>query len=95
MLSAFKYRLYLKPEQETRLNRSLLSLCDLYNDLKAEEMRKVQGRAQVDIADHVQGPRPGKRRPQVCRPKIDSADPYSIYYFVPFVNGTIVKPRKN
>jgi putative transposase len=40
MLSAFRYRLYPKPEQETRLNRSLLSLCDLYNDLKAEEMRR-------------------------------------------------------
>ena len=40
MLSAFKYRLYPRPEQETRLNRSLLSLCDLYNDLKAEEMRR-------------------------------------------------------
>jgi len=40
MLSAFKYRLYPKPEQETRLNRSLLSLCNLYNDLKAEEMRR-------------------------------------------------------
>jgi len=42
MLSAFKYRLYPKPEQETRLNRSLLSLCDLYNDLKAEEMRRYR-----------------------------------------------------
>jgi putative transposase len=40
MLSAFRYRLYPKPGQETRLNRSLLSLCDLYNDLKAEEMRR-------------------------------------------------------
>ena len=42
MISAFKYRLYPKPEQETRLNRSLLSLCDLYNDLKAEEMRRYR-----------------------------------------------------
>ena len=42
MLSAFKYRLYPKPEQETRLNRSLLSLCDLYNELKAEEMRRYR-----------------------------------------------------
>src|SRR6267143_2049196 len=39
MLSAFKYRLYPRPEQEKRLNRSLLLLCQLYNDLKAEEMR--------------------------------------------------------
>ncbi len=42
MLSAFKYRLYPKPGQETRLNRSLLSLCDLYNELKAEEMRRYR-----------------------------------------------------
>ncbi len=42
MLSAFKYRLYPKPEQEKRLNRSLLSLCNLYNDLKAEEMRRYR-----------------------------------------------------
>src|SRR5438445_3608111 len=40
MLSAFKYRIYPNDEQETRLNRSLLSLCGLYNDLKAEEMRR-------------------------------------------------------
>jgi len=42
MLSAFKYRLYPRPEQEMRLNRSLLLLCNLYNDLKAEEMRKYR-----------------------------------------------------
>src|SRR5438445_13769615 len=42
MLSAFKYRLYPNNEQETRLNRSLLSLCNLYNDLKAEEMRRYR-----------------------------------------------------
>jgi putative transposase len=42
MLSAFKYRLYPKPEQERRLNRSLLSLCDLYNHLKAAEMRRYR-----------------------------------------------------
>jgi hypothetical protein len=35
MFSAFKYRLYPKHEQKKRLNRSLLSLCDLYNNLKA------------------------------------------------------------
>jgi len=40
MLSAFKYRLHPRPEQKKRLNRSLLLLCDLYNDLKAEEMRR-------------------------------------------------------
>jgi transposase len=40
MLSAFKYRLYPKPVQEMRLNRSLLSLCDLYNDLRAKEIRR-------------------------------------------------------
>jgi putative transposase len=40
MLSAFRYRIYPKPEQETRLNRSLLLLCKLYNDLKTEEMRR-------------------------------------------------------
>lgn len=42
MLSAFKYRLYPNNEQERRLNRSLLSLCNLYNDLKAEEMRRYR-----------------------------------------------------
>src|SRR6266571_8696440 len=42
MLSAFKYRIYPKDEQEMRLNRSLLSLCNLYNDLKAEEMRRYR-----------------------------------------------------
>ncbi|MDV3277679.1 MAG: transposase [Nitrososphaerales archaeon] len=42
MLSAFKYRLYPKPEQEMRLNRSLLLLCNLYNDLKAQEMRRYR-----------------------------------------------------
>jgi putative transposase len=42
MLSAFKYRLYPRPQQETRLNRSLLLLCQLYNDLKAEEMRRYK-----------------------------------------------------
>src|SRR5437667_11673087 len=42
MLSAFRYRLYPRPEQEKRLNRSLLLLCDLYNDLKAEEMRRYK-----------------------------------------------------
>ena len=42
MLSAIKYRIYPKDEQEMRLNRSLLSLCNLYNDLKAEEMRRYR-----------------------------------------------------
>jgi len=42
MLSAFKYRLYPRPEQEMRLDRSLLLLCNLYNDLKAEAMRKYR-----------------------------------------------------
>src|SRR5712691_9966393 len=40
MLSAFKCRLYPKPEQEKRLDRSLFFLCNLYNDVKAEEMRR-------------------------------------------------------
>ena len=40
MLSAFKYRLYPRPEQEMRLNRSLLLLCKLYNELKAEDKRR-------------------------------------------------------
>jgi putative transposase len=38
----FKYRLYPRPEQEKRFNRSLLLLCNLYNDLKAEEMRRYK-----------------------------------------------------
>jgi hypothetical protein len=40
MLSAFRYRLYPRPEQEKRLDRSLLLLCNLYNDLKAEAIRR-------------------------------------------------------
>ncbi len=40
MLSAFKYRIYPRQEQEKRLNRSLLSLCHLYNDLRTEGMRR-------------------------------------------------------
>src|SRR5216684_2557995 len=40
MLSAFRYRLYPRPEQEKRLDRSLLLLCNLYNNLKAEELRR-------------------------------------------------------
>jgi putative transposase len=42
MLSAFRYRLYPRPEQEKPLHRSLLLLCNLYNDLKAEEMRRYK-----------------------------------------------------
>ncbi len=42
MLSAFRYRIYPKAEQEKRLNRSLLLLCNLYNDLKAEEIRRYR-----------------------------------------------------
>ncbi len=42
VLSAFRYRIYPKLEQEERLNRSLLFLCQLYNDLKAEEMRRYR-----------------------------------------------------
>ena len=42
MFSAFKFRLYPRPEQEKRLHRSLLLLCYLYNDLKAEEMRRYR-----------------------------------------------------
>ncbi len=38
MLSAFKYRLYPKPEQEMRLKRSLLSLCNLYNLLREKKI---------------------------------------------------------
>lgn len=39
---SLKYRIYPRPEQEKRLNRSLLLLCDLYNDLKAEDMRRYR-----------------------------------------------------
>ncbi len=42
MLSAFRYRIYPRPKQEKRLNRSLLLLCQLYNDLKAEEIRRYR-----------------------------------------------------
>jgi putative transposase len=39
---SLQIRLYPRPEQETRLNRSLLMLCQLYNDLKAEEMKRYK-----------------------------------------------------
>ncbi len=42
MFSVFRYRIYPKPEQEKRLNRSLFLLCQLYNDLKAEKMRRYR-----------------------------------------------------
>ena len=42
MLSAFRYRLYPRSEQEKRLDRSLFLLCNLYNNLKAEEVRRYR-----------------------------------------------------
>jgi putative transposase len=42
MLFAFKYRLYPTSGQKTRLNRSLLLMCQLYNNLKAEELRRYR-----------------------------------------------------
>ncbi len=55
MLSAFRYRLYSAAEQEKRLNRSLLLLCNLYNDLKAEEIRRYrEEHMYVYISDNVQ-----------------------------------------
>jgi transposase len=39
MLSAFKYRIYPNAQQEMRLKRSPLSLCNLYDRLRA---RKIQ-----------------------------------------------------
>jgi putative transposase len=38
MLSAAKYRIYPKLEQEMRLKRSLLALCSLYNRLRAKKI---------------------------------------------------------
>ncbi|MDG6995435.1 MAG: transposase, partial [Nitrososphaerota archaeon] len=38
MLSSFKYRLYPTKEQEARLNSTLASLCDLYNELRREKV---------------------------------------------------------
>lgn len=40
MLSAFKYRIYPRPEQELRLKRSLLSLCNLYNDMRTKKIEE-------------------------------------------------------
>jgi putative transposase len=40
MLSAYRYRIYPKQEQEMRLKRSLFLLCNLYNKLRAE---KIEG----------------------------------------------------
>jgi transposase len=42
MLSAFKYRIYPNKEQEKLLNSSLLSLCNLYNALKAGARRRYK-----------------------------------------------------
>src|SRR5437879_406821 len=42
MLSAFRYRIYPRPEQEKRLNRSLLLLGNLYNNLKAGAIRRYK-----------------------------------------------------
>lgn len=47
MLSAYKYRIYPNSEQEMRLKRSLLSLCNLYNGLRA---KKIQEHRQRGIA---------------------------------------------
>ncbi|MCS4540325.1 MAG: transposase [Thaumarchaeota archaeon] len=44
MLSAFKYRLYPKDEQEMRLKRSLLSLCSLYDGLRARKIEEYRQR---------------------------------------------------
>jgi transposase len=45
--SAFKYRIYPKPEQEMRLKRSLLSLCQIYNRLR---VKKIEERKQNNIS---------------------------------------------
>jgi len=42
MLSAYKYRLYPSGEQEMRLKRSLLALCDLYNELRARKIEEYK-----------------------------------------------------
>jgi len=45
MLSAYKYRIYPKPEQEMRLKRSLLTLCNLYNKLRAKKIEMYRQKA--------------------------------------------------
>ena len=40
MLSAFRYRVYPKPEQEMRLKRSLFTLCRLYDWLRAKKIEE-------------------------------------------------------
>jgi len=42
MLSAYKYRLYPNEEQGVRLKRTLRSLCDLYNWLRGEKIRRYK-----------------------------------------------------
>jgi putative transposase len=42
MLSAYKYRIYPNSEQEMRLKRSLLSLRDLYNRLRARKIEEYK-----------------------------------------------------
>jgi len=42
MLSAFKYRLYPSDEQDMRLKRSLLFLCNLYNRLRAKKIEEYK-----------------------------------------------------
>ena len=42
MLRSYKYRLYPVEQQEVRLKRTLISLCDLYNELKSEKVEKYK-----------------------------------------------------
>jgi putative transposase len=52
MLSAYKYRIYPKPEEEMRLKRSLLALCSLYNRLRAKKIEAYkQKRVSLKITD--------------------------------------------
>jgi putative transposase len=47
MLSAYRYRIYPKQEQEMRLKRSLFLFCNLYNKLRAEKIEEYKKNRKV------------------------------------------------
>jgi len=42
MFRSYKYRLYPTEDQKVRLERTLASLCNLYNELKSEKVEKYK-----------------------------------------------------
>jgi len=57
MLSAYKYRIYPNAQQEMRLKRSLLSLCNLYDRLRARKEEAHMPKLWSEAS----------KRPQLCK----------------------------